>query len=191
MSHRQRGSSTGSPLIKRRHLEPAAENGGHGGHVKRALVFFLLAAAGSSAQIADPVLAHVTVLASPDAREGALDRTRIASQLNQIVGYLRLPVEQLPNIVVIYADAQTARIDGMPERSKVTVARIIIEDTSTYQVWITGHASDENTVQGLIWALNRAYGLHLGEARINDLRDRIVRQAGEVIRAGELAKRHH
>lgn len=160
--------------------------------MKRTLVAVCLAlVVPCSAQVADGVLAHVTVLTAPDARAQVLDRTRVASQLGQILSYLRVPAEQLPNIVVIYANAQAARIDALPEGAKVTVARINFQDASLYQVWVTGQASDANTVQGLIWALNRHYALHLGEAQINDVRDHIVRQMNELVSAGDLARKHH
>lgn len=148
-------------------------------------------AASCSAQVTSEALAHVTVLALPEARAQALDRARVASQLSQIASYLRLPAEQLPNIVVVYANPQAARIAGLPEHAQITLARITFQDTALYQVWVTGRASDAATIYGLICALNSHYGLHLGEARIADIGSRVVRQMSAVISAGELARKHH
>jgi hypothetical protein len=155
------------------------------------LTVCLALAASCSAQVASEVLAHVTVLALPEARAQALDRDRVASQLSQITSYLRLPAEQLPNIVVVYANPQAARVARLPEHSKITLARITIQDAVLYQVWITGRASDADTIHGLVHALNSHYGLNLGEARIAEVGDRIVRQMSAVVSAGELARKHH
>ena len=154
------------------------------------LALCLLFSVGASAQTADPLLDHVTVLTSPDARQQVLDRARVAAALGQIVSYLRLPAEQLPNLVVIYANSQAAHIDGLPQNAKITVARITMDDSYVYQVWIAGHATDENTIRGLVWAVNRHFALHLGEARIVDVCDHVAHHMSDLVSAADLAAKH-
>jgi hypothetical protein len=160
--------------------------------VKR--IFFLLVilpcAAACFAQVDTDVSTRVAVLASPDARSKALERDRLVRELRQIVSVLHVNPQRLPNIVIVYAGEDSARIDALPAGAKVTVARITIADGFLYQVWITGAASDANAVQGMIWVLNRHFELHLAEPVIADVRDRVVKQMSDIVSVNALTASH-
>jgi len=157
--------------------------------VKRILFLLVLlsCAAACFAQVDTDLSSRMTVLASPDARSRALDRDRLVRELRQIVSVLHVDPQRLPNIVMVYAGADSARIDALPAGAKVTVARITIADGFLYQVWITGAATDANAVQGIIWVLNRHFELHLAEPAIADVRDRVVKQMSDVVSVNALA----
>jgi hypothetical protein len=156
--------------------------------VKRILLLAWVAIAASCvAQQTGDALTHVTVLTSSDAGMHP-DRTRVASALNQIVSFLHVEPMQLPDLVVIYAPRRSTHVDALSEDAKVTVAKINFEATSLYQVWITGVASDDNTIQGLIWALNRHYALHLTDERISEVRQRVSRQMTDIVSATALQR---
>lgn len=155
------------------------------------LLLVLPLTAACFAQVDSDVASRVTVLASLDARARATDRVHLVRQLSQIVSALHVAPQQLPNIVIIYAGDDAARIDALPAGAKVTVARINIADGSIYQVWITGAASDANAVQGLVWVLNRHFALHLSEAQVAEARDRVLRQMSATISVSALAAGSH
>ncbi len=155
------------------------------------LLLVLPLAAACFAQVDTDVASRVTVLASPDAHARALDRTRLVRELGQAVSALHVSPQHLPNIVVIFAGDDSARIDALPAGAKVTVAKITISDGSLYQVWITGAATDANAIQGLLWVLNRHFELHLQPPQITDIRDRINRQVTAVVSVSALAAENH
>lgn len=111
-------------------------------------------------------------------------------ELSQVISALHVSPQHLPNIVVIYAGDDSARIDALPAGAKVTVAKITIADGALYQVWITGAASDANTIQGLIWVLNRHFELHLSDAQVSDVRERIAKQMSGIVSVSALAASH-
>ena len=148
-------------------------------------------AASCFAQADADIASRVTVLASPEAQTRAADRMRLVRELSQIVSALRVSPQRLPNIVVIYAGPESARIDALPAGARVTVAKITIADGTLYQVWITGAASDVNAIQGLVWVLNRHFELHLNETQVADVRDRVTKQMAGVISVGALAAGSH
>ena len=157
--------------------------------VKRILFLLVLLPLASAcfAQVDTDISSRITVLASPDARSRALDRDRLTRELRQIVSVLHVDPQRMPNIVMVYAGADSARIDALPAGAKVTVARITLGEGFLYQVWITGAATDANAVQGMIWVLNRHFELHLADAAITDARDRIVKQMSDVVSVNALA----
>ena len=160
----------------------------------RRICFLLLVvsiAACCFAQADTDVSSRVTVLTSQDARARSSDRMRLVRELSQIISALHISPQQLPNIVVIYAGDDAARLDALPHGAKVTVARITIGDGMIYQVWITGAASDGNAVQGLIWVLNRHFNLHLSDVQVADVRERVVRQIGATVSVSALAAGSH
>ena len=163
------------------------------GQVRR-ICFLLLVlplAAACFAQVDTDVASRVTVLASAEAQAHATDRMRLVRELGQIVSALHVSPQRLPNIVMIYAGDNSARIDALPAGAKVTVAKITIGDGSIYQVWITGAASDGNAVQGLVWVLNRHFDLKLNDAQVTAVRDRVVRQMAGVVSVSALAAGSH
>lgn len=155
------------------------------------LLLVLPLAAACFAQVDSDVSSRITLLASPDARARATDRARLTRELSQIISALHVSPQRLPNIVVIYAGDDSARIDVLPAGAKVTVAKITIADAALYQVWITGTASDANAIQGLIWVLNRHFELHLSEAQVSDVRDRVTRQMSAIVSVSALAAGSH
>jgi hypothetical protein len=137
------------------------------------------------------VSSRVTVLASLDSHARAADRMRLVRELTQVISALHVSPQQLPNIVVIYAGGDAARIDALPAGAKVTVAKITISDGMIYQIWITGTASDSNAIQGLIWVLNKHFDLHLSDAQVADVRERVVKQVGATVSVSALAAGSH
>ena len=154
------------------------------------LLLVLCLSASCFAQGDIDVSSRVTVLASANARARAADRMRLVRELTQVISVLHVSPQQLPNIVVIYAGDDAARIDALPAGAKVTVAKINISDGQIYQVWITGAASDANAVQGLVWVVNSHFGLHLSESQVAEVRDRVTRQIGATISVSALAASH-
>ena len=155
------------------------------------LLLALPLAATCFAQVDADVAAKVTVLASTEARTRATDRMHLVRALSQVISSLHVSAQRLPNIVVIYAGDDSARIDALPAGAKVTVAKITIADGSIYQVWITGAASDANAIQGLIWVLNRHFDLRLSDAQVSEVRDRVARQMASVVSVSALAAGSH
>lgn len=155
------------------------------------LLLLLSLVASCFAQADTDVSSRVTVLASLDARTRAADRMRLVRELTQVISVLHVSPQLLPNIVVIYAGDDAARIDALPAGAKVTVAKISISDGQIYQVWITGAASDANAVQGLVWVVNNHFGLHLSTAQVADVRDRVTRQIGATVSVSALAAGSH
>ncbi len=159
--------------------------------MKRFLLPFVLAFVASCAvaQDATDALAHLTVLASPEAHH-PIARAHIATALTQLVAYLHVESQELPDIVVIYATHEAAHLDALPQNASITVAKINMNTSHLYQVWVTGEASDANTVEGLIWVLNRHYGLNLTPERIDAVRTHVLRSASNVVTATELLHQH-
>jgi hypothetical protein len=155
------------------------------------LLLVLPLAATCFAQVDTDVASRVTVLASTEARSHAADRMQLVRELSQIVSALHVSPQRLPNIVVIYAGDDSARIDALPAGAKVTVAKITIGDGRLYQVWITGVASDANAIQGLVWVMNRHFDLHLSDAQVTDVRERVARQMSSMVTVNALAARSH
>jgi hypothetical protein len=116
---------------------------------------------------------------------------RLVRELTQVISVLHVSPQQLPNIVVIFAGDDAARIDALPAGAKVTVAKISISDGQIYQVWITGSASDANAVQGLVWVVNNHFGLHLSAAQVADVRERVTKQIGATVSVSALAAGSH
>lgn len=155
------------------------------------LLLLLPLVAACFAQVDTDVASRVTVLASPEAQAHAADRMRLVRELGQIVSALHVSPQRLPNIVVIYAGSEAAHIDALPAGAKVTVAKITIADGAIYQVWVTGAASDANTIQGLVWVLNRAFDLKLSEAQVTSVRERVLRQMAGMVSVSALAAGSH
>jgi hypothetical protein len=155
------------------------------------LLLLLSLVASCFAQADIDVSSRVTVLASLDARARATDRMRLVRELTQVISVLHVSPQQLPNIVVIFAGDDAARIDALPAGAKVTVAKISISDGQIYQVWITGSASDANAVQGLVWVVNNHFGLHLSAAQVADVRERVTKQIGATVSVSALAAGSH
>ena len=155
------------------------------------LLLALPLAATCFAQVDTDVASKVTVLASTEARARSGDRMHLVRALGQVISSLHVSPQHLPNIVIIYANDDSARIDALPAGAKVTVAKITIDGGAIYQIWITGAATDANAVQGLIWVLNRHYDLHLNETQVSEVRDRVTRQMASVVSVGALAAGSH
>lgn len=155
------------------------------------LLLALPLAATCFAQVDTDVASKVTVLASPEARSRAFDRMHLVRVLGHVISSLHVSPQRLPNIVVIYAGDDSARIDALPAGAKVTVAKITIADGFIYQVWITGAASDANAIQGLIWVLNRHFDLHLSDPQVSEVRDRVARQMAATVSVSALAAGSH
>lgn len=143
------------------------------------------------AQADTDIASRVTVLASPDAHARAADRMRLVRALGHVVSALHVSPQRLPNLVIIYAGNESAHIDALPAGAKVTVAKFTIADGSLYQVWITGAVSDANAIQGMISVLNRHFELHLSDAQIVDVRDRVSKQVAAVVSVSALAAGSH
>jgi hypothetical protein len=155
------------------------------------LLLVLPLAAACFAQVDSDVSSRVTVLTSIEARARAADRIHLVRELSQAISVLHVSPQRLPNIVIIYAGDDSARIDALPTGAKVTVARITIAGDAIYQVWITGAATDANAVQGLVWVLNRHFGLSLTDAQVAEARERVLRQLSATVSVTALAAGSH
>ena len=155
------------------------------------LLAAMLAVAGPCfAQLDSDVQYRVTVLTAKDARpQQAAEPKRIVRELGQVLTFLHLSPQRLPNSVGVFAAPHDGELEGFPADATVTVARVSIGSSMVYQVWVTGTPSDGNTVQGLIWVLNRHFDLKLSTDSIVDIRDRVVRQMTQVVSVEALA--HH
>ncbi len=134
-----------------------------------------------SAQANTDVRDHLAVLTSQGVHSTYVtDSARIGTAFSQVVSVLHVPLENLPNVVMVFASEKAAEVDGMPA-SKVTVAKVSISDQHIYHVWVTGNPTDQKVVEGLIWALNREFDLKLPEKRIDQVRETVCGRLDHVV----------